>query len=154
LRMPTVCVRPGLPNQAASGFFSNIIREPLNGKEAILPVSTDVRHWFASPRAAVKFLIQAAEMGGGKLSPRRNLSLPGLSCTVGEQIEALARIAGDKTVALIKHVPDETITRIVAGWPQNFDAARAQSLGFTAESKFDEIIQVYIEEELAGRLNT
>ncbi len=154
LRMPTVCVRPGLPNKAASGFFSNIIREPLNGKEAILPVSTDVRHWHASPRAAVKFLIQAADMGGTKLGPRRNLTLPGLSCTVGQQLESLARVGGPQAVALVKHVPDETIARIVSGWPQNFDAARAQSLGFTAETSFDDIIKVYIEDELSGRKNT
>jgi D-erythronate 2-dehydrogenase len=154
LRMPTVCVRPGLPNKAASGFFSNIIREPLAGKEAVLPVSRDVRHWHASPRAAVKFLIQAAEMGGAKLGARRNLSLPGLSCTVGEQLEALTRVAGEKTAALVKHVPDETIMRIVSGWPQNFDAARAKSLGFSAESSFEEIIRVHIEDELGGRLHS
>ena len=81
LRMPTVCVRPGRPNKAASGFFSNIIREPLNGFEAVLPVDESVRHWHASPRAAVGFLVQAAEMGGAALGNRRALTLPGLSCT-------------------------------------------------------------------------
>ncbi len=154
LRMPTVCVRPGAPNKAASGFFSNIIREPLVGKEAILPVPTNVRHWHASPRAAIGFLIQAAEMGGSKLEQRRSLTLPGLSCTVAEQLEALERVAGARAVALVKHVPDDTIMGIVAGWPQNFDAARARSLGFKAENNFEEIIRVHIDDELGGQVET
>ncbi|MCA0434132.1 MAG: SDR family oxidoreductase [Proteobacteria bacterium] len=152
LRMPTVCVRPGKPNKAASGFFSNIIREPLNGIEAVLPVDVDVRHWHASPRAAVGFLVQAAEMGGAALGARRALTLPGLSCTVGEQIEALRRVAGDKAVKLIKHQPDDTIRKIVSGWPRNFDAKRAHDLGFRSEKTFDEIIRVHIEDELGGKL--
>jgi nucleoside-diphosphate-sugar epimerase len=152
LRMPTVCVRPGLPNKAASGFFSNIIREPLAGKEAILPVDPSVRHWHASPRAATRFLIRAVEMGGAALGNRRALTLPGLSCTVAEQLEALKRVAGAKVLDKVKHVPDETIQRIVAGWPRNFDAARAKALGFTAEKTFDEIIHVHIEDELQGKV--
>lgn len=149
LRMPTVCVRPGRPNLAASGFFSNIIREPLVGKEAILPVPDDVRHWFVSPRSAVNFLIHAANMDSARLGNRRTLNLPGLSCTVAEQIEALRRVAGDKAIALIKSEPDETIMRIVAGWPRNFDAARASDLGFKAEKTFDDIIHVHMEDELS-----
>ena len=109
LRLPTICVRPGLPNKAASGFFSGIIREPLAGKEAILPVGDDVRHWHASPRAAVEFLLRAAEIDLSLLGSRRSIKLPGVSVTVGEQIEALRAIAGDKTVALIRREPDETI---------------------------------------------
>ena len=150
LRMPTVCVRPGVPNKAASGFFSNIIREPLAGKEAILPVDDDVRHWHCSPRAAVNFLVQAAEMGGASLGTRRALTLPGLSCTVGEQLDALKAIAGGNVVARVKRVPDETIRRIVAGWPRNFDPARAVALGFRAENSFAEIIKVHIADELGG----
>ena len=150
LRMPTVCVRPGLPNAAASGFFSNIIREPLVGLPAVLPVDEDVRHWFASPRAAVAFLIRAAEMDLHLLSARRTLTLPGLSCTVAEQIEALRRVAGDKAVALISRVSDPMIARIVEGWPQRFDAARAIALGFEAEANFDMIIRSHIEDELGG----
>jgi D-erythronate 2-dehydrogenase len=115
LRMPTVCVRPGLPNAAASGFFSNIIREPLVGFPAVLPVDDTVRHWFASPRAAVAYLIRAAEMDLAVLDARRTMNLPGLSCTVAEQIEALRRVAGNKAVALISRVPDPVIARIVAG---------------------------------------
>ena len=152
LRMPTVCVRPGLPNAAASGFFSNIIREPLVGLPAILPVEDTVRHWFASPRAAVGFLIKAAELDLSALGPRRTLNLPGLSCTVADQIEALRRVAGDKAVALISHVPDPAIAKIVAGWPQRFDAKRAISLGFEAEDSFDMIIRSHIDDELGGAL--
>ena len=150
LRMPTVCVRPGLPNAAASGFFSNIIREPLVGLPAVLPVADTVRHWFASPRAAVAFLIRAAEMDLSVLGARRTLTLPGLSCTVAEQIEALRRIAGDKAADLISRVPDPVIARIVNGWPERFEAARALELGFKAENSFDVIIRSHIEDELGG----
>ena len=129
IRLPTIVVRPGKPNAAASGFFSNILREPLVGQEAVLPVSRDVRHWFASPRAAVGFLKHAATMDTARLGWRRSLSAPGLSATVGEEIDALRRIAGDRVVSLIREEPNETIVRIVAGWPRNFDASRAISLG-------------------------
>jgi nucleoside-diphosphate-sugar epimerase len=152
IRLPTICVRPGRPNKAASGFFSNIIREPLAGQEAVLPVSEDVRHWHASPRSAVGFLIHAATMDAGRLGPRRNLTMPGLSATVGEQIEALRRVAGEKVVARIRREPDPTIIGIVAGWPRNFDARRAESLGFQAEKSFDDIIRAHVEDELGGRI--
>jgi D-erythronate 2-dehydrogenase len=148
LRMPTVCVRPGKPNLAASGFFSNIIREPLAGKPAVLPVSDTVRHWHASPRAAVGFLVQAAEMDSAKLGDRRTLTLPGLSCTVAEQIEALQKVAGNDVVKLIRIEPDETIAKIVSGWPRNFNPQRAFGLGFRAENSFEDIIRVHLEDEL------
>ncbi|MCX5478320.1 SDR family oxidoreductase [Kaistia geumhonensis] len=151
IRLPTICVRPGKPNKAASGFFSNIIREPLAGHEAVLPVSENVRHWFASPRAAVGFLKHAATLEGGRIGPRRAISLPGLSCTVGDEIEALRRIAGEKVVARIRRESDPTIERIVAGWPTDFDVRRAAELGFVAELRFDEIIEAHIEDELGGR---
>lgn len=94
IRLPTICVRPGKPNKAASGFFSNIIREPLNGEEAVLPVSDQVRHWHASPRSAVGFLVHAATMDTAAIGPRRALTMPGYSCTVAEQIETLRKVAG------------------------------------------------------------
>ncbi|MBU2327407.1 MAG: SDR family oxidoreductase [Alphaproteobacteria bacterium] len=152
IRLPTVCIRPGRPNKAASGFFSNILREPLVGQEAILPVNEDVRHWHASPRSAVGFLIHGATIDLEEVGPRRNLSMPGLSATVGEQIEALRRVAGEKAVKLIRREPDETIMRICAGWAPGFEATRARALGFTAENSFDEIIRVHIEDELGGSL--
>jgi nucleoside-diphosphate-sugar epimerase len=150
IRLPTICVRPGAPNLAASGFFSNIIREPLHGRPAVLPVSPEVRHWFASPRAAVGFLVHAATMDTGVLGMRRAVTMPGLSATVGQEIEALRRVAGDDAVALIRSQPDDAIARIVDGWPRAFDARRAAELGFTAERDFDEIVRVYIEDEMGG----
>ena len=152
IRLPTICIRPGKPNKAASGFFSNILREPLAGQEAVLPVGEDVRHWHASPRAAVGFLVHAATMDTAALGARRNLTMPGLSATVGEQIAALRKVAGEKAVALIRREPDATIAGIVAGWPRNFDARRAESLGFRAERSFEDIIRVHIEDELGGKL--
>ena len=141
IRLPTICIRPGAPNKAASGFFSNILREPLAGKEAVLPVGENVRHWHASPRAAVGFLRHAMTMPTPRRSaPGAASRMPGLSATVGEQIEALRRAAGDEAVALIRREPDPTIARIVAGWPENFDAARALALGFEADASFDAII--------------
>jgi nucleoside-diphosphate-sugar epimerase len=151
IRLPTICVRPGRPNKAASGFFSNIIREPLNGEEAVLPVSEDVRHSHASPRSAVGFLIHAATIDGERLGARRNLTMPSISVTVAEQIDALRRIAGDRVVGRIRREPDETIIRIVSGWPRRFDARRAESLGFKAEASFDDIVRIHIEDELGGR---
>lgn len=150
IRLPTICVRPGKPNKAASGFFSNIIREPLNGEEAVLPVSDQVRHWHASPRSAVGFLVHAATMDTSKIGPRRALTMPGYSCTVAEQIETLRKVAGENVVKRIKRVPDPVIDGIVAGWPRNFDPQRALALGFKAESNFEEIIRVHIEDELHG----
>lgn len=150
IRLPTICVRPGKPNKAASGFFSNIIREPLNGQEAVLPVSEDVCHWHASPRSAVGFLIHAATIDLDIVGPRRAITMPGLAATVGEQIEALRKVAGDAVVARIRREPDETIIRIVAGWPRKFDAVRAVKLGFKAEATFEEIIRVHIADELGG----
>jgi D-erythronate 2-dehydrogenase len=150
IRLPTICVRPGAPNRAASGFFSSIIREPLNGEEAVLPVPDTVRHWFASPRAAVEFLIHAAELDSAALDTRRCLTMPGLSATVADEIEALRRVGGDGAVGLIRREPDETIARIVASWPGGFEARRARELGFRAEGSFDEIVQVYVEDELVA----
>jgi len=148
IRLPTICVRPGKPNKAASGFFSGIIREPLAGQEAVLPVPETVRHWFASPRAAIDFLMHAAALDSAQLGTRRNLSMPGISATVGEQIEALRKVAGDKAARLIRREPDQTIMRIVEGWPRNFDARRALALGFRADASFEEIIRIHLEDEM------
>jgi len=151
LRLPTVCVRPGKPNKAASGFFSGIIREPLAGQDAVLPVPKSVRHWFASPRAAIGFLLHAAQLDTAQLGARRSLSMPGVSATVGEQIEALRRLAGDAVVRRIREAPDATIMRIVEGWPRNFDTQRASALGFRADPSFDEIIRIHMADELGQK---
>lgn len=150
LRLPTICIRPGAPNRAASGFFSSILREPLNGLPAVLPVPDRTRHWFASPRAAVGFFRHAMAINTGLLGDRRALNMPGLSATVAEEIEALRRAAGQGAVDLIRVEPDPGIAAIVSTWPHDFDTVRARALGFTAETTFDEIIAAHIADEGAG----
>jgi nucleoside-diphosphate-sugar epimerase len=150
IRLPTICVRPGRPNAAASGFFSNIIREPLAGRETVLPVSEDVRHPLASPRAAVDYLLRAATLDAARLGDRRALTMPGLSVRVAEQIEALCELAGDRAVALIRREHDPVIAGIVAGWPRAFATERAAELGFRGESTFAEILAVHVQDELGG----
>lgn len=152
IRLPTICVRPGKPNAAASGFFSGIIREPLAGQEAVLPVSDEVRHWHASPRAAVGFLLHAAALDGAAVGPRRALTMPGVAVTVGEQIAALRNVAGDKVAGRIRREPDPFIQEIIEGWPRSFDPRRARELGFEADASFEDIIRVHIEDELGGRI--
>ena len=152
IRLPTIVVRPGKPNRAASGFFSGIIREPLAGLEAVLPVPDTIRHWFASPRAAVGFLLHAAAIDTALLGHQRNLSMPGLAVTVGEQIAALQRVAGARAAALIRRTPDATIADIVAGWPKAFSADRARALGFVGDASFDEIIAIHIADEMGGQI--
>lgn len=152
IRLPTISIRPGLPNKAASGFFSSILREPLIGQPAVLPVEESVLHWFASPRAAVGFILHAAELDTVRVGTRRTLTMPGLAATVGDQIAALRRVAGEAAVALIRRETNPAVAQIIAGWPRSFDAARATALGFTAETSFDEIIRVHIQDELGGVL--
>ena len=153
IRLPTICVRPGKPNGAASSFFSGIIREPLAGQEAILPVPRDVMHTHASPRSAVNFLIHAAGLDTKRLGGRPNITMPGVGVTVGEQIEALRAAAGDKVVALIKEQPDPVIWAIVKHWPTRFDARRARELGFEAEKSFAEIVRAHIDDEHGGKVS-
>ncbi len=151
LRLPTICVRPGKPNKAASGFFSNIIREPLKGEEATLPVGDGVLHWHASPRTAVGFFLHAAEMDLSAVGPRRCMTMPGVAATVGDEIEALRKVAGDKAVKLIRREPDPAVERIVAGWPTRFEAKRSRALGFTADESFEAIVRAHIDDEHGGR---
>jgi len=151
IRLPTVCIRPGKPNKAASGFFSNILREPLAGLPAVLPVADSVRHWHVSPRRATGFLVHAATLDLAKTGYRCVLNMPGLSATVAEQIEALRRQAGNAAVALIRREADPLIEAIVSGWAEDFDARRAIELGFVADESFDEIIRHHIEDELSER---
>ena len=151
IRLPSIVVRPGKPNKAASGFFSGIIREPLAGEEAVLPVAETVVHTHATPRAAIGFLMHAAGLARDALGPRVNLAMPGVSCTVAEQIAALRRIAGERVAARIRREHDPLIARIVEGWPQRIEARRARELGFKAEGSFDEIVRIHIDEELGGK---
>jgi nucleoside-diphosphate-sugar epimerase len=150
LRLPTICVRPGKANKAASSFFSSIIREPLAGRPALLPAPRSVVHTHASPRSAVGFLLHAVTLDGEAVGPRRAITMPGVAVTVGEQIEALERAAGKEAVALIREEPDAAVWAIVKNWPTRFEAARARVLGFKAEQSFDEIIRAHIEDELTA----
>lgn len=149
IRLPTISVRPGAPNAAASGFFSGIIREPLVGLEAQLPVGRDVVHTHASPRSAINYLVHAAGLDAAALGSRPNLTMPGVAVTVGQQIEALERVAGPEPVGLIHEEPDELVAGIVAGWPTRFATERAHTLGFRAEPDYDAIIRAHIEDELS-----
>ena len=146
LRLPTICIRPGTPNRAASGFFSNILREPLAGLQANLPVPEDTRHWFASPRAATGFFQHAAAMDTTPLGTDRALNMPGLSATVADQLAALVRVAGKGALDLITRIPDPAVAKIVGGWAMDFDAARAAALGFTADTSFDAIIRAHLDD--------
>ncbi len=147
LRLPTVVIRPGLPNAAASGFFSGILREPLAGKPTTLPVDPDTKHWLASPRAAVGFLIHAAGLRSADIGPRRTFTMPGVECTVAQQIEALERAAGPGATALIDHAHNPEIARIIGSWPRAFTCDTATALGFQAEATPDDLIRVYLEDD-------
>jgi len=153
LRIPTLCVRPGLPNSAASGVFSNIIREPLMGIEATLTAGKDASMIFTSPRSAVGFLIHAAQIDTALLGARRSLMMPGIYATLGDEIDALRRVAGDKIVGFIKEEIDPFVQEMLKSWNfPKFDAKRARSLGFTCEDSFDELIKTHIADELGGQI--
>lgn len=148
LRLPTISVRPGAPNKAASSFASGIIREPLNGKPSICPVSPDLRIWLLSPRYAIESLIAGHDLHSSALGLNKSINLPGVSVTVGEMIESLREIAGDEVVAHISVEPDSKIEAIVRSWPGAWDDSRAKVLGLKADASFASIIKAYIEDDL------
>ena len=152
IRLPTITVRPGKPNRAASGFFSGIIREPLVGLPAMLPVPDTIRHWMTSPRSAINFLLHAATLDQAALGPHPNLTMPGVSITVAEQIECLREVAGNEAVALIRREPDPAVLALVSGWAEAFAPERALALGFIAEPRFIDMVRAHIEDELGGRI--
>jgi nucleoside-diphosphate-sugar epimerase len=152
LRMPTVCVRPGAPNKAASGFASSIIREPLNGIEAVCPVAPDTPMWLMSPRYAIENLIHGHDIDGAQFGSSRALSLPGLATTVSEMVAALERVAGAEATKRIRWQPDPAVIRIVNTWPGDFDTKRADAMGFGRDASFDDIVRAYIEDELQSRI--
>ncbi len=150
VRLPTIVVRPGRPNKAASSFASGIIREPLNGEPAICPISRETKIWILSPRRAVAGLIGAHDLPAARWGPRAALNLSGLSVTVGEMAAALERVAGPTVAGRIRWQPDAGLQAIVGGWPGDFDTRRAAALGFTADPDMDAIIRAYIEDHLPG----
>jgi D-erythronate 2-dehydrogenase len=147
LRLPTVVVRPGRPNRAASTFASSMIREPLTGREAVCPASPDTVMALASPRRVVEALLRAGDLPSDALGANRSLQLPGFSVPVGEMAEAVRRIGGEAAYARIRWQPDPLVQRIVAGWPRALDAPRAMALGFTADKDIDEVVRAFIEDD-------
>lgn len=147
LRLPTIVIRPGRPNAAASSFASSILREPLNGEEAICPVPTDLTMFVMSPGKVVEALIHGAEVPSAALAPFRAFMLPGITVTVAEMLEALREAAGEKALSLVRHELDARIEAIVAGWPACFETAKAQQLGFTGDDSFKQIIDAFVAEQ-------
>ncbi len=150
IRLPTITVRPGKANKAASSFASGIVREPLNGIEAVCPVSPETKVWAMSPRSAIANLVQAHEISASDVGTGGAISLPGLATTAGEMVAALARVAGDDVAKRVRWEKDEAITRLVGSWPGSFLTPRADRLGFVRDASFDDVVRAYIEEELKG----
>lgn len=150
LRMPTIVVRPGKPNLAASSFASGIIREPLNGQHSVCPVPLDTRLWLMSPALAIRNLIHGHELSGEQLTRGRVINMPGLSITVEQMIDALRQTAGAEVAGLIRMERNPAIERIVGSWPGAFSATYSRDLGFTADENFTEVIQQFMKEYLAG----
>jgi nucleoside-diphosphate-sugar epimerase len=148
LRLPTVVVRPGRPNRAASTFASSVIREPLSGREAICPVSPDTIMALASPRRIIAGLLHAHDLPADAFGASRSLQLPGFSVAVGEMAAAVRRAGGAAAYARIRWQPDPQIQRIISSWPQALLAPRAEALGFAADSDIDEVVQAFIEDDL------
>jgi nucleoside-diphosphate-sugar epimerase len=146
VRVPTVVVRPGRPNGAASGFASGIIREPLAGVDAPLPVPPETEMWVASPRAVVGMLLHALALSPAEWGWHRSLNLPGLTVSMHEEIAALRAVAGEAVAARIRPAPDEAVMRLVRTWAARFDTARASSMGFVADADFASIVRAYVEE--------
>jgi D-erythronate 2-dehydrogenase len=149
LRLPTISVRPGRPNAAASSFASGIIREPLNGEVAICPVDAGARVWLLSPRAVIDCLVAGHEVAAEALGSNRVLNLPGISVTVGEMVASLERIAGPDVAGRIRWERDARIERMVASWPGALDTARARALGFRGDESVDAIVRQYIDDNLS-----
>jgi D-erythronate 2-dehydrogenase len=148
LRLPTISVRPGKPNLAASSFASSIIREPLAGLEAICPVGPGTHLWLLSPRRAIECLIAGHELAAEVLGTSRTINLPGLSVSVGEMVAALEQVAGQEAVQRIRWQPDANIQRIVGSWPAAWDVSRASALGLAGDADFESIVRTYIEDDL------
>jgi len=151
VRLPTISVRPGRPNSAASSFASGIIREPLAGLPAVCPVPPDTRMWLSSPDAAVANLVRAMAVEGDAIGPWRVLDLPGLCVTVGGMLDSLERVGGPAPRALVTQRPDPRIMGIVCSWPGAFDVSRALSLGFVADTGFDAVVRQYRDEFAPAR---
>jgi nucleoside-diphosphate-sugar epimerase len=152
LRLPTIVVRPGKPNKAASSFASGIIREPLTGKEAVCPVSPKTAITVLSPRRCIEAIVRGHELPADRLGTERSIQLPAIGTTAGEMVEALRAIAGEAVAERVVWRPDPVIEKIVATWPQQIRAQRTRELGFAADKSVNEIIEAFIEDELDGKI--
>jgi D-erythronate 2-dehydrogenase len=150
LRMPTICVRPGAPNKAASSFASGIIREPLAGEEAVCPVAPETLMWLMSPGKAIDNLVHGHELEAARLGPSRIVNMPGLSVTVRDMVGALERVAGPAVSRRVRWERDPAIVRIVSSWPGRFATPRAQALGFQADASFEDIVRAHVAETAAA----
>jgi nucleoside-diphosphate-sugar epimerase len=150
LRLPTVVVRPGRPNRAASSFASSILREPFLGEEARLPVPEDFALWIASPRAATDWLLHACALDGRALGLDRGVNPPGLTVTVGEMLAVLRAVGGAEAARLVRRVEDREVADIVATWPARFEDARARALGFRAHETLEALLRAFLEDDLAA----
>ncbi|AVJ30398.1 D-erythronate dehydrogenase [Achromobacter spanius] len=148
LRLPTISVRPGRPNAAASSFASGMIREPLNGEPAVCPVGADTRLWLLSPRGAIAALIAGCELDAGAMADRAPINLPGVSVTAAEMAQALREVAGDEVADRISWQADERVERIVGSWPGRWDTSRATRLGLTGDGSFADIVRAYMADDL------
>ncbi|HEY5634495.1 MAG TPA: D-erythronate dehydrogenase [Burkholderiaceae bacterium] len=146
VRVPTVVVRPGAPNGAASGFASGIIREPLAGHEAVLPVDRATEMWVVSPRAAVAMFLHALDLGAADWGWNRSINLPGLVVSMNDELDALRAVGGDAALALVRDEPDERVRRLVTTWAARFDTARARAMGFRPDADFERIVRGYVED--------
>lgn len=148
LRLPTISVRPGRPNAAASSFASGIIREPLNGEPAVCPVGADTRLWLLSPRGAIQALIAGCELDADAMADRTPINLPGVSVTAAEMAQALREVAGDEVADRISWQADARVERIVGSWPGRWDTSRATRLGLTGDGSFADIVRAYMADDL------
>lgn len=146
LRLPTISVRPGKPNAAASSFASGIIREPLSGIAAHCPVAPDTALWLLSPRGAIQALVNGIELDGARLGNRRVVNLPGLSVTAAQMVEALRRVAGDAVADRVSWQREPRVENIVGTWPAAWDVTRAKALGFESDASFDDVIRAYAQD--------
>ncbi|ALM53618.1 D-erythronate dehydrogenase [Halomonas huangheensis] len=147
LRLPTIVIRPGRPNAAASSFASSILREPLNDEDAICPVPTELELYVMSPGQVIESLVHGAEVEAERMGDNRAFMLPGVTVRVAEMLEVLCRYAGDAGLARVRHEPDARVTAIVASWPGRFRTTRAERLGFVADSDFNAIVEAFIDEK-------
>ncbi|WFM71268.1 D-erythronate dehydrogenase [Halomonas sp. CKK8] len=146
LRLPTIVIRPGRPNAAASSFASSILREPLNGEEAVCPVPTDLEMFVMSPGKVVEALLHGAELPGEALGPFRAFMLPGITVSVAGMLATLREVGGDEALARVRHEPDARIQAIVSGWPRRFTTRRADQLGFHSDKDFREIVEAFLDD--------